>query len=112
MHLESLQIEIEVLRKQKDSLGEQQASGLVSETGNLLNNGSGKKTKPEGELPPTLLHKHSLTCPKSTSVRQKGGESRRLNKLNTGSSKCNTRGFAWTTQPPSIFPVFFFPMFY
>ena len=37
LHVKSLQIEVEVLGKQKEPVGgEQQGSGLVSETGNLL----------------------------------------------------------------------------
>jgi hypothetical protein len=41
-----LKIEVEVLEKQKDSVGgEQQGSGLVSETRNLLHDARGGKKK-------------------------------------------------------------------
>ena len=48
MHIESLEIEVEVPEKQREPVGEQQGSGLVSETGNLLHDERGKQTELEG----------------------------------------------------------------
>lgn len=64
MHLESLQIEIEVLRKQKDSLGEQQASGLVSETGNLPHKERERQTRLRSKLLPSPVPSNfTASCP-------------------------------------------------
>ena len=62
MHIESLEIEVEVPEKQREPVGEQQGSGLLSETGSKL----GLKTN----YYPTLLHALSLPGAQSTSVRQ------------------------------------------
>lgn len=91
VHMESLQIETEVLGKQKEPVGEQQGSGLASETRNLLHDGGGKQTRLDGELPPcpAPLHRCSLS-----------GQGRRRAGGGPGipgqcATKHTTTGFAW-----------------
>lgn len=64
MHLESLWLEVEVLRKQEEPVrGEQQGSGLVSETRNLLHDARGQETRLE-ELPLCPApHTFTARCP-------------------------------------------------
>jgi hypothetical protein len=52
MHLENLLIDIKVPQSKIPVGGEQQCSGLVSETRNLLHDETGKQTRLEGKLLP------------------------------------------------------------
>jgi hypothetical protein len=59
VHLESLWIEVEMLGKQKGTVGgEQHSSGLLNEIRDLPHNGSRKQTSLEGKL----LPQHTFTA--------------------------------------------------
>lgn len=86
MHLESLQIEVEMLGKQKGTVeGEQHSSGLFSEIRNLQHNENRKQTRLE-----------SFHCQVPRALQPDKGPGRAGGGTDlTGSAKCTTREFAW-----------------